>query len=283
MLNFDVVIIGLGPCGVSCGIYLKRYGHNVCLVGLDNTSLNKAHLIENYYGIKSISGKDLFELGISQAKELGVPVYKEEVIDIEYISDENFIVKGSTNEFNTKRILLALGSGRTGFSLANKYEGNGVSYCATCDGFLYRKKKVAIIGSSLYMKHEYDVLNNMIPNLTIFTNGEKLSFTPNSPVITEKIIEFKGNDRLEAIVTENNEYSVDGAFVALGSQNAFTFAKHLGIALDKDNYIVVDSSYMTNIKGIYAGGDAIKGLHQVATAVSDGAKCALEISKSLKK
>ncbi len=283
MLSYEVVVIGLGPCGVSCGIYLKRYGHNVCLIGLDNTALNKAHLIENYYGITKISGKELFDIGLSQAKNFDIPIYKEEVIDIEYISEESFIVKTSSNEFSTKRILLALGSSKASFSLANRYEGNGVSYCATCDGFLYRKKKVAIVGASLYMKHEYEVLKNIIPNLTIFTNGEKLSFSPTNPVVTEKIIAFKGNEKLEKIVTENNEYEIDGAFIALGSQNAFTFAKHLGLALDKDNYIVVDSSFMTNIKGIYAGGDAIKGLHQVVIAASDGAKCALEISKSLKK
>lgn len=283
MLNFDVVVIGLGPCGISCGIYLKRYGHNVSLVGLDNTSLNKAYLIENYYGIEKISGKDLFDIGLKQAMNLNIPIYKEEVIDIEYISKDNFIVKTSSNEFNTKRIVLALGSNKSGFKLADKYEGNGVSYCATCDGFLYRKKKVALIGESLYMKHEYDVLSNIITNLTIFTNGRELSFNPSCPVVTEKIISFEGNERLEKIITENNEYLIDGAFIALGSQNAFTFAKHLGIALDKDNYIVVDSSYKTNIDGIYAGGDVIKGQHQVVTAASDGAKCALEISKSLKK
>lgn len=282
MPKYQVAVIGLGPCGISAAIYLKRYGHNICLIGLDNTSLNKAHLIENYYGILAISGSDLFQAGINQAKNLEIPIYKDEVLGIEYISEDEFLIKTNNNEITASKIVLALGSAKREFPMAKKYEGNGVSYCATCDGFLYRKKRVGILGSSLYMKHEYEVLKNIIPNLTIFTNGEELAFDVANPVVTEEILGLKGDEYLEGVVTKNKEYPLDGLFIAIGSQNAFTIAMHLGLALDSMS-IVVDEHYQTNIRGIYAGGDCIKGLHQVVKAASDGALIALEISKELKK
>lgn len=282
MPRYQVAVIGLGPCGISTAIYLKRYGHDVVLIGLENTSLNKAHLIENYYGILSISGTDLFQMGMKQAKNLDIPIYEDEVLAIEYLNDDEFLIKTNNNEITATKVVLALGSAKREFPLAKKFEGNGVSYCATCDGFLYRKKRVGILGSSLYMKHEYEVLKNIIPNLTIFTNNEKLAFEVSNPVVNDKIVALKGDEYLEGIVTENGEYPLDGLFVAMGSQNAFTLAMHLGLALDSMS-IVVDEHYQTNIRGIYAGGDCIKGLHQVIKAASDGAIIALEISKELKK
>ena len=171
MNSFDAIVIGYGPCGVSTAIYLKRYGHNVCLVGKDMGALAKANKIENYYGIKSISGPELFDNGIKQAKELDIPIYNDEVVSIEY-GDNGYIIKGANNIFSAKVIMLALGVSKNKFNLASKYEGSGVSYCATCDGFFYRKKKTAIIGSGEYMKHELEVLENIIPDLTIFTRGD---------------------------------------------------------------------------------------------------------------
>lgn len=282
MPKYDVVVVGLGPCGISSAIYLHRYGHNVCLVGDENTSLKKAHIIENYYGIESISGSDLFNVGIKQANNFNIPIYYEEVIDIEYLSEDEFLINTNLQQLSTKKIMLALGSVKKTMPLASKFEGEGVSYCATCDGFLYRKKKVALVGASLYMMHEYEVLKNIIPNLTIFTNGEELNYEVDCEVITDKIVSFDGDIKLEGITTTNNHYNIDGAFIAIGSQNAFTLAKHLGLALDNDR-LIVDSNYMTNVNGIYAGGDVIGGLKQVVKAASDGAVAALSISRSLKK
>lgn len=281
MNKIDCLIIGCGPAGISCAIYLKRYGFNPVVVGTDYGALKDAHKIENYYGISSISGIDLAKNGISQAKNLGIEVIFDEVLSIEGIDEFQVICKNHT--YMSKTVMIAVGAARNKLAMANKFEGLGVSYCATCDGFFYRKKKTAIIGSGDYMLHELEVLKNIIPDLTIFTNGEELKVNVGDiKVVLEKIISFDGKTHLEGITTTNHTYEIEGCFIASGKASGVSFAKHLGIELE-NNAIVVDKNCMTNISGIFAGGDAISGLHQVSKAVSDGAIAATSIAKYLKK
>lgn len=277
----DCLVIGCGPAGIACAIYLKRYGYHPMVIGKGYGALEKAHRIENYYGIDSITGKELVEKGINQAKNLGIEVIFDEVLSIEPENDFKVICKKEV--YFAKTIMLAVGTSKNKFALAEKYEGIGVSYCATCDGFFYRKKKTAIIGSKDYMLHEVEVLKNIIPDLTIFTNGEPLEVEiKDIPVITEKIVSFNGKEHLESITCENKTYAMEGCFIAIGSQSGFSLAKHLGIALNGNN-IIVDKNYMTNIPGIFAGGDIIGGLLQVSKASSDGAIAATSIAKYLKR
>ena len=281
MNKWDCVVIGSGPCGISTAIYLKRYGFNPIVIGKESVSLKTAHKIENYYGIKSITGEDLYKSGIEQAKALGIEVIYDEVISIDFV--DGFEVSCKTNKYLAKTIMLALGASRNKFALANKFEGKGVSYCATCDGFFYRKKKVGIIGNADYMLHEYEVLKNMIPHLTIFTNGEPLTVdVGNAKVVSDKIVSFNGDDHLQSITTTKETIEIYGCFIASGSQSGFTLAKHLGIGLN-GNYIIVNEDKMTNIEGLFAGGDCIGGLLQVSKAVSDGAIAATSIAKFLRR
>ena len=277
---YDCIVIGKGPCGISTAIYLKRYGYNPIVIAKDNGSLEKAHLIENYYGFKSISGIELINNGIEQAKSLGIEIVSDEVLQIEPY--DGISVECKNGIYKAKTLMLALGSQKGKLAIASKFEGVGVSYCATCDGFFYRKKKTCIIGNKDYMLHEYEVLKNMIPDLTIFTNGEELLVdVKDAKVVKEKIVSFNGDEKLESITTVNNTYEMDGAFIAIGSQTAFSLAKHIGIELD-GNFIKVDSNMKTNIDGVYAGGDCVGGLLQVSKAVSDGAIAAAAIAKKLK-
>ena len=276
---YDSIIIGKGPAGISAAIYLKRYWHNPLVFGKDGGALEKAHLIENYYGIESITGNDLIESGINQAKRLGIEVLTEEVVDISFF--DNLTVTTKENVYQAKTIVLALGASRNRYVKADKYEG--VSYCATCDGFFYRKKRLALIGNSSYMKHELEVLENISKDITIFTDGLELEVevNPDIKVITDKITDIQGDERIRTIIAGDNVVDIDGAFIAKGNASGFTIAKHLGIALD-NNSIVVDGDYMTNIPGIFACGDIIGGLLQVSKAVSDGALCASGVNKFLK-
>lgn len=281
MNKYDTVVIGNGPCGISCAIYLKRYGFNPIVVGKDMGALAKAHKVENYYGVMPISGAELVELGKKQAIDLGIDVITDEVLSIEF--SDGFSVHCKNNIFQAKTIMLALGASRNRVQKAEKFEGCGVSYCATCDGFFYRKKKTAIIGSGEYMAHELEVLKNIIPNLTVFTDGEELAVdVKDIPVITDKIVSFDGDEILKSITTEKDTYEISGCFIAKGSASGVTIAKHLGLAVD-GNYITVDENMMTNIPGIFAGGDIVGGLLQVSKAVSDGAIAATAISNYLKK
>lgn len=276
---FDCIVIGNGPAGISCAIYLKRFNRNVLVIGKDNGVLNSNNLIENYYGIESINGADLINNGLNQAKRLGIEVIKEEVIGIEKLLD--FSVRTSNNIYNAKCVFLACGKPRNSLNISGlaKFSGKGISYCAICDGFLYRNKNIGIIGSGEFMKSEVEVLKRFTKNITIFTNGEDVLGIEN--VINDEIIEFYGNDKLEGIKTKTNTYELDACFIAVGSATGASFAAHMGIITDEHDNIIVNE-YQTNIDGLFAGGDVIGGVMQVIKAGSDGAIAAIEINKYLK-
>lgn len=280
MNNYDSIIIGSGPAGISCAIYLKRYGLNPLVISTGVGSLSDAHKIENYYGISSISGIELHQNGINQAKALGIEIKEEEAIDIEFGDEYTVVTKN--NKYASKTIMLALGTPRNKMNIASRFEGVGVSYCAQCDGFFYRNKRVAVIGNGQYMKHELDVLRGFISDITVFTNGKELEANIDGVrVIKDKITSFNGNDYLESISTANDIFPIDGVFIALDTQSSFTFAMHLGIGL-RGNDIIVDEKLMTNLPGIFAGGDCIGGLKQIVKAASDGAIAAQSIKEYLK-
>jgi thioredoxin reductase (NADPH) len=265
---YDCIIIGKGPCGISCAIYLKRFNKNVLVIGSNYGSLEKASVIENYYGVGSISGLELAKKGEEQAKNLNIEVITDEVLEIEGLT-----VKTKTNEYNAKAVFLATGK-------TNKVNIPGindivVSYCATCDGFFFRKKKIALIGYGDYMLHEYDVLKNFTSDITVFTN-ENI----NSEYVNGKITKLFSNDNKKCVEVNNTVYEFDGIFIA-ANNDSLAISKHLGLVVDDNNKIMVEN-YKTNIDGIFAGGDAIGGLDQVSTSVSDGAKAAIEINKFLK-
>lgn len=280
MSKYDTVIIGNGPAGISCAIYLKRYNLNPLVIGYGYGALERA-TVDNYYGIKSIKGTDLINLGIEQAKELGIEVITDEVISIQY--GDKFVVNSPNQKYECDSIFLAVGKTRNKVNVKNlqNYEGLGVSYCAICDGFFYKNKKIGIVGSGSYMLSELADLEKFTKDITIFTNGVEYS-NDQYKVVIDKITELSGSDKLERVITENGSYDVDGLFIANGSASALSFSKHLGLET-KDNNLVVNEHFMTNIPGIFAGGDVIGGLLQVSKAVSDGAQAAVEIKDFIKK
>lgn len=280
---YDSIVIGYGPAGISASIYLKRFNNNVLVIGKDSGALTNAHIIDNFYGSYHKAGKDIVLDGIKQATSLGVLVCHDEVIAIEY-GVEGFIVKTKKQEYATKTIMLATGKVRNSFNIAKKFEGKGISYCASCDGFFYRNKKLAMIGYNDYMKTELEHLKQITSDITIFTNNNPLEVDVEGlTVINDEIADFYGEENLEGITLKNGvKYDFDGVFIALGSQNAFTLAKHLGLEVNNNN-LVVDEQMMTNIPGIFAGGDVIGPIYQIAKASCDGMKAGYAMNDFLKK
>lgn len=279
MNSYDTIIIGSGPAGISAAIYLKRYNLNPLIITTKSSALMKAK-IENYYGIKSIDGASLWADGINQATNLGIDIKYECVTSIEYL--DNFLVKTDISEYNAKTVFIATGLSRKKSTIKNldNFLGSGISQCATCDGFFFRNKKIGIVGSEKFMEAELEVLKRFTKDITIFSNG--INYTNNDfEVCNEKIIEVYGDTKFKGVKTETKSYDLDGLFLAIGTANALDFASHLGLRIDNNN-LYVDSTFMTNFKGIFAGGDAIGGLLQVSKAVSDGAQAALAIKNYLK-
>lgn len=276
-MYYDIIIIGAGPAGISASLYAVRANKKVLVLYDDKSSLEKTDKIENYYGFENgISGKDLYKAGIKQAENIGAHVKKEEVIKIEMISenDYNFLVNTSNNSYKSKVVILSTGNKKNKPKITgiDKFEGKGISYCAICDGFFYRNKDVAVIGSGNYAISETNDLINIAKNITIFTDGEEApNFrADNVKIETRGIKEIIGNDKIEKVeLTDGTDIKVDGIFIAQGVASSTDFARKLG-ALVKNDRIIVNDKMETNIKNLYACGDCTGGLFQVSKAVYEG-------------
>lgn len=281
---YDVIIIGGGPAGVSASLYAKRSNLNVLLIHNGVSNLDKAVKIDNYYGFKDgISGTQLYNDGLLQAENIGVIVKKEEVTSILF-NDNGFRVKTPLNMYNCNSIVIATGNRKVSPNIdgLNKFEGKGVSYCAVCDSFFFKNKKVCILGSGEYAIEEANVLSNVTDNVTILTNGENIKVNTKFDVINKAIKKVDGYNKLNKVVfDDDSEIDTDGLFVALGEASAIDFAKSLGIIVDGIN-IKVNSDMSTNIKGIYACGNITGGLLQVSKAVYEGTLAGLNASKYVK-
>jgi len=279
---FDAVIIGAGPAGISAGLYLKRANKNVLILYHGESQLEKAHKIDNFYGFPlGITGKDLYINGINQAVNLGIEVKDLEVLSIQMNEKMEYTIRTSEEEFNSKVVILATGNKklRPNIKGVDLFEGSGVSYCAICDGFFYRKKNVVVIGSGTYAISEATELKNVTPNVTILTNGLELNGTTDIPVINKEIKEIVGEGRVSGVkFMDDTTLDVNGVFIALGEAGGADFAKKLGIYMEKDN-IVVDENMRTNIPGVYACGNVVGGLLQINKAAYEGAKAGLDAVK----
>lgn len=293
---YDVIIIGLGASGVSASIYAKRSGLNVCVInyGIPGGIISTSSIVENYPGFKSISGSDFAFNLFEQFNNLDVPLFNEEVINI--IDGDIKEVKTKNNIYKAKKLIICSGRKPRRLDVENedKFLGRGISYCATCDGNLYKDKTVCVVGGGNSALESALYLSNLCKKVYILVRKDK--FIGNKSLIDEvnekenicikfmtNIIRVEGNDVVTGVKTNNGEIKLDGIFINIGYEPSINIVKDLNIKLDK-NYIVVDEHMETNIKGIYAAGDIIKkDLYQLVTAVSEGAIAATNVYKSIRK
>ena len=281
----DLIIIGAGPAGISAALYAARANLNILVLYKRDSELRKTEKIDNYYGFENgITGNELFEKGIKQAKNLGITLKEEEVIDIDVEMDSTFKIKTNVSEYQAKSIILATGSKKILPNIPGlkELEGKGISYCAICDGFFYKGKDVAVIGDGKYAISEAGHLENLVKNLTILTNGKEIKSECKYKVDTRKIVEVKEENGKKVVIFEEGEkILLDGIFIAEGIAGGVNFAKKLGILTNRNN-IIVDENMRTNIPGIYACGDVTGNLLQVNKSAYEGAKASLDVIKYLK-
>ena len=279
----DLIIIGAGPAGISASLYAKRSNNNVLILYNGESNLEKAEKIDNYYGFENgISGKELYDIGIKQAENIGVKVKKEEVLHIEQITN-GFEIKTAENTYESKALIIATGNKkiRPNIKGIQEFEGKGISYCAICDGFFYKNKNVVVIGNGKFAVNEANILKNIAKSVTILTNGEQTANISNIEINTKRIEQITGGMRVQEIVFEDkSKMEIDGVFVALGEAGGVDFAKKIGILTNNDN-IVVNEKMETNVKGIFACGNTNGGLLQVSKAVYEGAVAGLSAANYL--
>ena len=278
MDEYDVVIIGKGPAGISAALYTARASLKTLVVGTGTSSLQKASKIENYFGFeKPVSGEQLLEAGVKQAERLGVTIAGREVTAVEFGTP--YTVKTVGGDYSAAAVLIATGQAprRPELPGIREFEGKGVSYCTTCDGFFFKNKRVGILGSGNYAIQEALELEPFTRDITIFTNGREENFTgeyaglaAKYTVLGEPVRGLTGDTILREIRLESGPRPLDGLFVASGTASSVDFAVKLGVAV-KANAILVDDGQRTNLEGIFAAGDCTGGFKQVSTAVGQGA------------
>ena len=279
-----VVVIGKGPAGISAAIYAARSGAKVIIVAKEESALKKAHKIDNYYGLYGISGNELFEKGIEQAKNLGVVVISDEVVSVEF--NEKLVVITTSNKLEADAIIIATGVSRVEVPISGvtRFEGKGISYCAVCDGFFFKDKKVGVLGNGKYAIHEARELLSVTKNVTIFTDSKELDGdVPEGVRINiSKVKEVTGENKVEKIIIYGDEeINIDALFIAKGVAGSTDLAKKIGI-MTEGSKIIVNEKMETNVPGVYGAGDCTGGLLQIAKAVYDGAKAGTEAVKYIK-
>lgn len=281
-----LIIIGDGPAGASAALYALRGNIDTTVISKGYGALEKAHAIENYYGLATpLPGKELHDLGVSQVRRLGADIVSKEVVGISF--DGKFKVLTADEEFSADALIIATGTSRKVPRIKGiaDFEGLGVSYCAVCDGFFHRGKDVAVLGSGKYALHEAQALLPIAGSVTVLTDGTspEVEFPSEIKVDERKISHLDGSPMALSTVVFNDSSSmtISGLFIAQGSASSTDLARKVGIATDS-NKIVVDENMATNIPGIFACGDCTGGLLQVSKAVYDGATAGNSVVKYLR-
>lgn len=278
----EVVVVGLGPAGITAALYVLRGGVPVTVVGKEGSALQKAEGVNNYYGVPSkTTGAQLMQQGIEQAQSMGATIVHEEVVGLGY--QNNFLVHTNLQTIETKALVLATGATRKSVNIPGlkDFEGKGVSYCAMCDAFFYRGKDVAVLGCCEFSAHEINDLLPVVKSVTLVTNGEipTIQLPPEVKVITTPITSLSGGDVLDTVHFEDGtNLVISGLFVAIGIAGSSDFAKKIG-AQTQGQSIIIDQNMQTNIPGLFAAGDCTGGLLQVSKAVGEGAKAGISAVK----
>ena len=297
---YDIIIVGAGPAGLTAAVYARRAGKSVLVLEKDTLGgqITFSPKLENYPGFQEISGNELAQKMLEQALNLGAEIDMDTVTDV--MDGEVKEVIGEGGRYEAKAVIIAAGAHHRRLNLPKEEEfiGNGISFCAVCDGAFYKGQHVAVIGGGNTALQEILLLSEVCDKVTVvqnlaFLTGEKkmiqlLEAKENIEVIYNTIVTaYEGEDALKAIHlvnTETNETSrleVDGIFLAIGTAPENEAFRKVS-KLDEWGYIEADERCLTGTSGIFVAGDCrTKAYRQIATAVADGAAAALNACRYL--
>lgn len=286
---YDVIIVGMGPGGMSAGIYAKRSGLNTLILEKKAPGglINITNLVDNYLGFDNITGPDLAFKMFEHCKNNGV-LYKIE--EVTKIKKENNIFKVKTNkdEYESKTVILAGGRQPRKIDMEDKLKNLKISRCSICDAPLYKNKVVLCIGGGNSAFEEGIYLSDFASKLYIVARSEikadeeMVETARNKDNIeiyeNEKLVDIEELDNQYKVKFTNKEFIVDGIFSYIGYQPSTEYLSNLNILTD-NGYIEADNT-KTQIPGLYACGDIVKkDLYQIITATSEGAEAATYAKK----
>ena len=294
-----MLIIGSGPAGMSASVYAKRANLDVLVAEkeyLGTGQIAESAQVENYIGLVGKSGYELGEVFRQDAEGLGVEFYEGTAIKIE-CCDGYWITRFDNGEaVESKAIVYAAGAThrKLGVPGEENFIGNGISFCAYCDGSLYDDKTVAVIGGGDTALDDALYLSDIAKKVYLIHRRDEFRASENSVlkikkksnielILSETVSEIKGADKVEAVLLESgNRLAVDGVFVAVGMVPESALLKDI-VRIDENGYVIADETGETNALGLFVAGDVrTKKLRQVVTAVSDGANAAISAVEYLK-
>jgi len=301
-LDYDVVIVGGGPAGLTAGLYSSRAGLNSLLIerGLVGGQIVNAELVENYPGFpEGISGYELGQVMHRQATKYGLKTLLTEVTGIE-LQETQKVIKTTEGSFTTRAVIIAGGSERQklGVPGEEKFTGKGVSYCATCDAAFFREKPVAIVGGGNAAITEALHLVKFASRVTVIHRRNQLRATRilQERAFSEPVIEFLWDSTVEEIEGEDfvkrlrinhvptgnkSSLEVAGVFISIGFKPDTAYLKDI-LPLDAVGHIITNEKMETEVPGIYAAGDIrYNSGRQAVTAAGDGATAAIYAEKFL--
>lgn len=291
---YDIIIIGGGPAGLTAALYACRANKKTLVIEKETFGgqITFSPKVENIPGFISLTGNEFAEKLVEQVLEQGADVESCEVLEIKDDGDIKTVVTDDS-EYQCKAVIIATGAKHRmlGIKDEEKYVGEGISFCAVCDGAFYKNKTVAVVGGGNSALQEAILLSDLakkvyvVQNLDFLTGEKKLSDQlyklENVEVITGVTVEsFLGDSELKGIVIkdsagESRELSVDGLFIAIGLIPQNEAFKNV-IELDGRGYAVIDETCESATRGIFVAGDCrTKKIRQVTTAAADGATAAL--------
>lgn len=292
-MKYDIIIIGAGPAGITAAIYALRANKKVLIIEKEviGGKIASAPLIENYPGIKEIKGAELSETLYEQVLQLGGEILLQEVVQIK-AENNNKVVITKDKSYETLAVIIATGTKYKTLEIEKESDfiGKGISFCATCDGFFYKNKIVAVIGGGNSAIANALELANICQKVYVIQILENLT---GEPILIKRlkeknnievryhaaVKELIGKEKLEGIKIQEKDksvtLSVDGVFLSIGQIPETNIAKDI-IQTSKENYIKVNQEMMTNKEGVFSAGDCNnKKVRQLTTAINDGTIAAL--------
>ncbi len=299
---YDIIVIGAGPAGLTAAIYARRAGKSVLVLEKDTFGgqMTFSPKLENYPGFETISGNELAQKMLEQALALGAEIDMDTVVDV--TDGESKTVHGEMGTYEAKSVIIAAGARHRRLQLPREEEfiGNGISFCAVCDGAFYQGQHIALIGGGNTALQEAVLLSELCSKVTIvqnlaFLTGEQklidtLAARSNVEYLYSTVVSgYEGDDTLRAVTLHNTETNtdsrleIDGLFLAIGTEPENDPYRKLS-KLNEFGYIVSDEGCRTETEGVFVAGDCrTKAYRQIATAIADGATAALNACRYLDK
>ena len=267
---YDIIIVGGGPAGVSAALTARNRGKTVLLISnaASASDIYKSRHISNYPGMPDVSGKALMDTFRAQLTGAGVETITARALNAMNFGKSFFVSIGQDN-FECRALILAFGLTRTkAFPGEMEFLGRGVSYCATCDGMLYRGKRVAIVGLNEYAAEEAETLRAIGCEVEFFDKTSAKNY------------EIRGGEIVETLVADGKEFLVNGVFILRSAISPASFISGLETV---DEHIAVNEHMETSIAGVYAVGDCIGRPYQIARATGQGNTAAMNACEFLDK